>query len=196
VPRVVAWQLPGGKYLLRKIKPGENTAKLYLRDGLEGPDKLLVDPEKLTLAPVDQGKGTNVVSGIAVSDDAKRAVVGIVPGGDELHGELHVIDMATGQELGDRSGHSAGGPLVPGYPWIGASSYVRLACGPRQLSDFCQTDQLDLFPVRHEALTSYTPTILVELAAQISRQDSIKRVGILCPHKYRCVHSCYNRMPP
>lgn len=102
VPEVVAWQLPGGKYLVRKVQAGESTAKLYLRSVLDGQDVLLVDPEKLTLAPVDQGsKGTSVISGIAVSDDGTRAVVGIVPGGDELHGELHVIDMTTGQELGD-----------------------------------------------------------------------------------------------
>jgi prolyl oligopeptidase len=100
-PKVVAWQLPGGKYLVLKVQPGENTFKLYLRNGLDGGDKLLVDPEKVTLAPVDQGKGTSVFTGIAISDDGKRAVVGIEPGGDELHGELHVIDMATGQETGD-----------------------------------------------------------------------------------------------
>ena len=101
VPQVVAWQLRGGKYLVQKVQSGENTPKLYVRNSLEGPDKLLVDPEKFTLAPVDQGKGTNVFSGIGVSDDGKRAAIGIVPGGDELHGEIHVIDMLTGQELGD-----------------------------------------------------------------------------------------------
>jgi prolyl oligopeptidase len=101
VPKILAWQMPGGKYLVEKVQPGENTYKLYLRNGLDGSDKLLIDPEKLKLAEIDQGKGTNVLSGIAVSDDGKRAVVGIVPGGDELHGELHVIDIATGQELGD-----------------------------------------------------------------------------------------------
>jgi prolyl oligopeptidase len=101
VPKVRAWQMSGDKYLVEKVQAGENTYKLYFRNGLDGSDKLLVDPEKLTLAAVDQGKGANVLSGIAVSDDGKRAVFGIVPGGDELHGELHVIDMTTGQKVGD-----------------------------------------------------------------------------------------------
>ena len=101
VPQVDALRLPGGKYLVRKMQPGENTSKLYVRDGLGGQDRILVDPEKITLAPVDQGKGTNVVLGVAVSDDGAYAVVGIQPGGDELHGELHVFEMATGRASGD-----------------------------------------------------------------------------------------------
>jgi prolyl oligopeptidase len=101
VPQVQAGRLPGDLYLLLKMLPGENTRKLYLRRGLNGQDRLLVDPEKITLAPADQGKGTNVIDGLAVSNNGGYVALGIEPGGDELHGELHVIDAVTGRESGD-----------------------------------------------------------------------------------------------
>ena len=98
---VRAQRLPGDMYLVLKVLPGENTRKLYLRHGLEGQDKLLIDPEKITLAPADQGKGTNVIDGLAVSSNGGYIALGIEPGGDELHGEIHVIEAATGRETGD-----------------------------------------------------------------------------------------------
>ena len=101
VPQVPAGRLPGDLYLLLKMLPGENTPKLYLRRGLNGRDRLLVDPEKITLAPADQDKGTNVIDGLAVSNNGEYVALGIEPGGDELHGELHVIDASTGRESGD-----------------------------------------------------------------------------------------------
>jgi prolyl oligopeptidase len=101
VPQVGAGRLPGDMYFLLKMLPGENTSKLYLRRGLNGQDRLLVDPEKITLDLADQGKGTNVINDLAVSNNGEYVALGIVPGGDELHGELHVIDTGTGRESGD-----------------------------------------------------------------------------------------------
>src|SRR5579863_6039884 len=98
---VRAQRLPGDMYLLLKMLPGENTRKLYVRHGLEGQDKLLVDPEKITLIPADQGKGTNVIDGLAVSNNGGYIALGIEPGGDELHGEIHVIEASSGRETGD-----------------------------------------------------------------------------------------------
>jgi len=101
VPRVFPIQLPGGLYLISKQLPGEDVQKLYLRRGLNGEDKLLVDPEKVNLAPADRGKGKNVITGSGMSNNGAYIAVGIVPGGDELHGELHVIEVATGRGTGD-----------------------------------------------------------------------------------------------
>jgi len=101
VPQVQAGRLPGEVYIVLKTMPGENTAKLYVRHGLKGQDSLLVDPEKITLAPADQGKGANVIDGLAVSNNGEWVAVEIKPGGDELHGELHVINVRTGRETGD-----------------------------------------------------------------------------------------------
>lgn len=101
VPQIGAGRLPGDLYLIWKQLPEEETYKLYIRQGLTGVDKLLVDPEKITLAPVDRSNGKNVIEGLAVSDNERYIAVGIEPGGDELHGELHVISTATGRETGD-----------------------------------------------------------------------------------------------
>jgi prolyl oligopeptidase len=105
VPWVDARRLPGDLYLILKRLPTDDVSKLYLRRGVNGEDKLLVDPEKITLAPADQGKGKNVIQGptgsLAVSNDGEYIALGVVPGGDELHGELRVIDMASGRETGD-----------------------------------------------------------------------------------------------
>jgi prolyl oligopeptidase len=101
VPQVQAQPLPGNVFLILKMLPTENTAKLFVRHSMHGQDRLLVDPEKVTLAPADQGKGANVIYGWAVSDNGKYIALEIVPGGDELHGELRVIDAATGRETGD-----------------------------------------------------------------------------------------------
>jgi len=101
VPQVQAQRLPGDLYLCLKLLTGEDVAKLYVRSDLNGEDRLLMDPERITLAPADQGKGRNVIAGWSVSNDGKHIAVGIVPGGDELHGEIHVIDAASGRETGD-----------------------------------------------------------------------------------------------
>ncbi|MBV9146911.1 MAG: hypothetical protein JO065_13415, partial [Acidobacteria bacterium] len=57
VPQVEAWRLPGDIYFLLKALPGESTEKLYIRQGLNGEDRLVVDPQRITAAPEDQGKG-------------------------------------------------------------------------------------------------------------------------------------------
>jgi prolyl oligopeptidase len=101
VPQVDAERLPGDVYLILKILPGENTRKLYVRQGLNGDDRLLIDPEKIALAADDQGKGSTVIAGLDVSDNGRYAAINVVPGGDELHGELHIIDINSGQEQGD-----------------------------------------------------------------------------------------------
>lgn len=101
VPLVSARQLPGDLYLIFKRLPTEDVGKLYLRSGLKGQDRLLVDPEKITLTAANQSKGKNDILGFAVSDDAQYTVVGIVPGGSETNAELHVIENASGRETGD-----------------------------------------------------------------------------------------------
>lgn len=100
-PQVEASRLPGDLYLVRKQLPDEDVAKLYVRHGLNGEDRLLVDPAKIILAPSNRGKGKSEVSRYAISDDAKYLAVGVIPGGSETNGEIHVIEIETGRETGD-----------------------------------------------------------------------------------------------
>ncbi|MBV9084240.1 MAG: hypothetical protein JOZ62_16305, partial [Acidobacteriaceae bacterium] len=101
LPRVFATRLPGDMYLVTKRLPGDDVAKLYRRRGLTGEDTLLLDPEKVTLIGSSRSKGKNTIWGAAISDDSRYVALGIIPGGSELDGELHVIEMATGRETGD-----------------------------------------------------------------------------------------------
>lgn len=92
---------PGDLYFYQKRLPGENTFKLYVRHGLNGEEKLLADPAKVTVTASNQAKGRNGFGGFKISDDGKYVAVSVIPGGSENDTEIHVIDVATGQEAGD-----------------------------------------------------------------------------------------------
>jgi prolyl oligopeptidase len=116
VPFVIATRLPGDLYLIEKKLPTEDVPKMYLRSGLNGKDRLLADPERITLTVANQSKGKNGPSGLEVSDDARYGAVGITPGGAENNSELHVIEIATGRETGDVI--SRGGPEFFSTYWL------------------------------------------------------------------------------
>jgi prolyl oligopeptidase len=101
VPQVQATRLPGNRYLVLKSLPGESTAKLYSRQGVDGNDKLLADPGKIELALEDRGKGKSVIGYFAISPDGKYVAVGITPGGAQNDTELHVIETSSGRDTGD-----------------------------------------------------------------------------------------------
>jgi prolyl oligopeptidase len=109
VPRVRVRRLPGGRYLILKRLPHDNVFKLYVREGLNGKDRLLVDPENVKLAPADRGKGKNVILYFSPSQNDEYVAVGIAPGGAERDTEIHVIKTATGHETGDLILHAWGG---------------------------------------------------------------------------------------
>ncbi len=101
VPRVEVRRLPDDRYLVLKRLPKDNVFKLYLRKGLDGQDKLLVDPQNVNLAPQDRGKGKNTIQYFAASRDARYVAVGIAPGGAERDTEIHVFETDTGHEMDD-----------------------------------------------------------------------------------------------
>ncbi len=110
VPKVQAQPLPGDLYIVSKRLPTEDVDKLYLRQGLKGEDKLLVDPEKITLAAPNHGKGKNAIQYFALSPDKKYAAVGIAPGGAERDTEMRLFDTASGRETADVALRAWGGP--------------------------------------------------------------------------------------
>jgi prolyl oligopeptidase len=101
--------LPGDLYVIQKRNPSEILSRLYLRHGINGEDKLLVDPEKVQLAPANQGKGKNAIQFFAPSLDNQYVAVGIAPGGSEKDTEIHVFETATGRETGDVVARAWGG---------------------------------------------------------------------------------------
>lgn len=82
-------------YFYEKLKPGENSPKLYVRSVAGGPERLLVDPEKLATA----GKHYTI-NYFLPSLDGAYVAYGISEGGSEAS-VLHVVDARTGNILPD-----------------------------------------------------------------------------------------------
>jgi prolyl oligopeptidase len=89
-------QVWGGHYFYYKTEPGSDNRKLYVRDNLRAPERLLVDPEKLTTA---EGKHYSI-DYFQPSIDGEYVAYGISPGGSE-ESVLHVLEAGTGRVLPD-----------------------------------------------------------------------------------------------
>ena len=94
--RVTQVQPDNGDYYYLKRLASENNLKLYMRRGLAGTERLLVDPDRRTTAP-----GTHyAIDYFQPSPDNKYVAYGVSEGGSE-ESVLHVIDTATGKDLPD-----------------------------------------------------------------------------------------------
>lgn len=102
-------RLPGDLYFYQKLLPGDRVGKLYMREGLSGAERMIVDPGKVEVAPANAGKGGNAIGYVDISQDGKYVAVGITPGGSENDTEIHVVDVATGRETGDVIFRAKGG---------------------------------------------------------------------------------------
>ncbi len=93
---VSALQVWGGHYFYYKTAPGSDNRKLYVRDSVSAPERLMVDPEKLTSAG-----GTHYsIDYFQPSIDGKYVAYGVSPGGSE-ESVLHVLESASGKVLSD-----------------------------------------------------------------------------------------------
>jgi prolyl oligopeptidase len=88
-------RLAGDKYFFLKTLASANVAKLYLRQGLAGPDRLLID--------TDQFAGANgapaAINSYHVSPDGKLVAFAVSQGGSEI-GQLRIVDVSSGKEIG------------------------------------------------------------------------------------------------
>ena len=92
---VLQVQRAGALFFYFKVEPGSDNRKLYVRDGLKGPERLLVDPEKL-----GQGGKHWSIDYFTPSLDGTYVAYGISEGGSE-NSVLHVLESATGKVLPD-----------------------------------------------------------------------------------------------
>jgi prolyl oligopeptidase len=93
--RVAQVQRAGSRYFYLELRPGDQTPKLYVRDSLRGPERLLVDAQILG------GKGQRYTIGdFYPSPDGKLVAVEIAAGGSE-EGVLRIVEAATGNPLPD-----------------------------------------------------------------------------------------------
>jgi prolyl oligopeptidase len=93
---VSALQVWGGHYFYYKTEPGSDNRKLFVRDTLGSPERLLVDPEKMTTA---DGKHYSI-DYFQPSLDGVYVAYGISIGGSE-ESVLHVLLSASGKVLPD-----------------------------------------------------------------------------------------------
>jgi prolyl oligopeptidase len=85
----------GGKYYFHTRREGnQNQPILYVREGLNGEDRVLVDVNHLS------ADGTVALDWWYASDDGKYVAYGTSPSGSEVS-TLHVIETATGKPLPD-----------------------------------------------------------------------------------------------
>lgn len=87
--------LDGPYYFYEKLKPGDNSPKLYVRNVTGGGERVLVDPQSLATA----GKHYTI-NYFLPSLDGKYVAYGISEGGSEA-AVIHVVETATGNVLPD-----------------------------------------------------------------------------------------------
>ena len=83
----------GGPYYFYRRRDGnQNQPVLYVREGLSGKDRVLIDPNTLA------ADGTISLDWFYAAHDGKYVAYGTSPSGSEIS-TLHVIDTATGKPL-------------------------------------------------------------------------------------------------
>jgi prolyl oligopeptidase len=86
--------IAGRHYFYTKREGMQNQPVLYVRDGLDGPDRVLVDANKLA------ADGTIALDWYYPSDNGKYVAYGTSPSGSEMS-TLHIIETKTGTVLPD-----------------------------------------------------------------------------------------------
>ncbi len=91
---VIPPQVGGKYYFYTRRDAGQNQPLLYVREGLNGEDRVLLDTNKLS------ADGTVALDWWFPSDDGKYIAYGTSPNGSE-ESTLHLIESATGKTLPD-----------------------------------------------------------------------------------------------
>ncbi|MGH2500187.1 MAG: prolyl oligopeptidase family serine peptidase, partial [Candidatus Limnocylindria bacterium] len=114
-------RLSAGRIFHLRRSGDQLQAALYVREGLAGADRMLVDPNGL------DASGLTTLDWYYPSPDARYVAYGLSHGGTELS-TLHVRDVASGEDLRDRIPHTrhasvawvAGGFYYTAHPAPGA----------------------------------------------------------------------------
>lgn len=113
--RVNGIQRRGNLYFYNRRASNENDFRIYVRDGLNGAERLLVDPDKIA----NDGKRRSI-NGFSLSQDGKYLSYISSVGGSE-NGELRVVETGSGKDAGefiDRSRFGAGDWLPDGRSFL------------------------------------------------------------------------------
>ena len=88
-----------GRYFYQYRDGRQNQPILYVREGVDGADRVLVDPNQLNTA------GTTALDWYHPSEDGRRLAYGLSEDGSE-ESVLHVLDISAGLALPDRIPHT------------------------------------------------------------------------------------------
>jgi prolyl oligopeptidase len=98
-------QIVGGRYYSLRTPQSAQSPKLYVRDGVKGADRLLIDPEKLST-------GTQAhlsIHGYRPSPDGRYIAYQLAAGGSE-ESVLHIYDVQAGKDLPETADRAYGYP--------------------------------------------------------------------------------------
>jgi prolyl oligopeptidase len=84
-----------GRYFYQRREGSQDQPVLYVRDGVDGEDRVLLDPNRLN------AEGTTALDWFFPSDDGRLVALGLSEDGSE-QSVLHIYDAATGEALPDR----------------------------------------------------------------------------------------------
>lgn len=88
------YRTKNNRWFYLKRSQGQSQAKLVWREGVDGEEKLLVDPEQITK---EKGK-PHAIQSFHPSPDGKLLAYGMHASGAEI-GHMHLIDVASGQAV-------------------------------------------------------------------------------------------------
>jgi prolyl oligopeptidase len=94
-----------GRYFYQRREGTQNQPVLYVRDGAEGSDRVLVDPNALDAA------GTTALDWYFPSEDGKLLAYGLSENGSE-ESVLHVLDVESGEVKSERIGGTRAADLA------------------------------------------------------------------------------------
>ncbi|WP_374432693.1 prolyl oligopeptidase family serine peptidase [Inhella sp.] len=103
-----------GQVLYLKREPGQNQRRLWLRQGVDGVERQLLDPLAVPGMP-----GKHSIDFYSPSPDGKRVALGLSAGGSE-NSTLVVMDVASGELLPERIAHA--GLNQYGVSWLADGS--------------------------------------------------------------------------
>jgi len=139
VGAITAPRMRGNRYFYGKREGNENQARVFMREGLSGAPKLLLDPNTL------DAKGLVTVPWTSPDPAGKLLAFGMYRAGDE-NSTLYVLDVDSGRWLADEIPGKVGGvdwlPDSTGFfyrnlenvkdPYSGQVMFHRLGTHPRQ----------------------------------------------------------------
>jgi prolyl oligopeptidase len=103
----------GGRYFYTRNSGLQNQSPLYVREGLDGPERLLIDPNAWA------ADAATALSGWDVSPDGRYLLYSVQDGGTDWR-ILRVLDVETGEVLADEIRWAK----FTGLDWIGTEGFL------------------------------------------------------------------------